>query len=137
MALNLRTLKIIEDIDPTTMGPRLRLEVQELKPRKHMVNLKNMSAEQINLIMSNVGSIMSFPSAREMIYNGMFMVSFAASTDDIFILAPAEPIAVAAVVDLPISSVEPIAVAAVDTDANTTQVLKPKFADLNKRAGQS
>lgn len=100
MALNLKTIKLIEDIDPTTRGPRLRLEVEELKPRRLLINLKNMTAEQINMIQRNQGAVMSFPSAREMIMDGRFMVSIAASDDEIFILKPAETIGVSSVVDL-------------------------------------
>lgn len=100
MALNLKTIKLIEDIDPTTRSSRLRLEVEELKPRRMLINLKNMTADQINLIRQNQGAVMSFPSAREMIMDGRFLVSFAASDDEIFILKPAETYSVSKVVDL-------------------------------------
>lgn len=100
MPLNLKTIKLIEDIDPTTRGSRIRLECEELKPRKLLINLKNMTADQINFIQQNQGAVMSFPSAREMIMDGRFMVSFAASDDEIYILKPAETVQVSQVVHL-------------------------------------
>ena len=99
MALNLEVLRVIEDIDPTTRAARLRAEVRELKPRTLLVNLKNCNAEQIGIMYANVGGILSIP-AREMLMDGRFMLSIAATDDDFFIIRPPEKIPVANTVTL-------------------------------------
>lgn len=99
MALNLKVLRVIEDIDPTTRAARLRAEVQELKPRTLLVNLKNCNAEQINLIQRNVGGILSLP-AREMLMDGRFMLSIASTDEEFFVIRPPEKIPVSGTVEL-------------------------------------
>lgn len=96
MALNLEILEIVEDIDPTTRQSRLRARVRELKPRTHLVNLKNCDAEQINVLTKNVGGVVSLP-AREMLMDGRFMISIAQSDEEFFILREPEKIATASV----------------------------------------
>lgn len=91
MALNLKVLEVIEDIDPTTRQPRLRARVQELTPRTHLVNLKNCDAAQIAVIQKNTGGILSLP-AREMLLDGRFMISIAATEEEFFVIRPPEPI---------------------------------------------
>jgi len=96
MALNLEILEIVEDIDATTRQPRIRAKVRELKPRTHLVNLKNCDAEQIGVLMKNVGGVVSIP-AREMLMDGRFMISIAASDEEFFVLREPEKIATASV----------------------------------------
>lgn len=99
MALNLKVLEVIEDIDPTTRQPRLRARVQELTPRTHLVNLKNCDASQIGVIQKNKGGILSIP-AREMLLDGRFMISIAATEEEFFVIRPPEAIAVSQVVEI-------------------------------------
>lgn len=99
MALNLNVIEVVEDVDPTTRQPRLRARVSELKPRTHLVNLKNCNAEQINVITKNVGGVMSLP-AREMLMDGRFMISIAATDEEFFVIRPPEQIAVSKTVEL-------------------------------------
>lgn len=99
MSLNLEILELLEDVDPTTRQPRLRVRVRELKPRSHLVNLKNCDAQQIGLIQRNVGGVMSLP-CREMLMEGRFMVSLPVSEDEYFVIRSPEKIAVAKTVDL-------------------------------------
>jgi hypothetical protein len=98
MALNLEILEILEDIDPTTRAVRLRARMRELKPRTHLVNLKNLDAEQLNIIQRNIGGVLSVP-AREMLMDGRFMLSIAASDEEFFVLRAPEKIAVSKTVD--------------------------------------
>lgn len=102
MALNLKVLEVIEDIDPTTRQPRIRARVAELKPRTHLVNLKNCDAEQLMAVQKNVGAILSLP-AREMMMDGRFIVSIPQSDEEFFVLSPAAPVAVSKVVEIPSS----------------------------------
>lgn len=99
MSLNLKVLEVIEDIDTTTRQPRLRARVQELKPRTHLVNLKNCDAAQIAVIQQNKGGILSIP-AREMLLDGRFMISIAATEEEFFVIRPPETIAVSQVVEI-------------------------------------
>ncbi|MFZ2403488.1 MAG: hypothetical protein WAW41_00010 [Methylobacter sp.] len=99
MALNLKVLDLIEDVDPTTRQPRLRARVQELTPRTHFVNLKNCDAAQISVIKANKGGVLSIP-AREMMMDGRFMISIAATDEEFFVIRPPETVAVSKVVEL-------------------------------------
>jgi hypothetical protein len=106
MALNLEILELIEDIDPTTRQPRIRARVRELALRTHLVNLKNCDASQINVIQNNVGGILSLP-AREMLMDGRFMISIAATEEEFFVIRAPEPIAVSKVVEIPSADSKP------------------------------
>jgi len=99
MALNLEILEIVEDTDPTTRAPRIRARVRELKPRTHLVNLKNCDAEQIGVLIKNVGGVVSIP-AREMLMDGRFMISIAASDEEFFVLREPEKIPVSKTVEV-------------------------------------
>lgn len=104
--LNLEILDVIEDVDPTTSGPRIRAKVKELKPRSLYVNLKNCDAEQISLIKRNKGGIMSLP-AQEMIFNGRFMLAIPATDEEFFVIRPAEAVPVSKVIDIPSPDAKP------------------------------
>jgi len=106
MALNLEVLEVIEDVDPTTRQPRLRARVRELKPRTHLVNLKNCDAAQLTVVQKNVGGILSLP-AREMLMDGRFMLSIAATDEEFFVIRPPEPVAVSRVTEIPSSDAKP------------------------------
>jgi len=99
MAINLEIIEVVEDIDPTTRQPRLRARVRELKPRTHLVNLKNCDAAQIQIFQQNVGGILSVP-AREMLMDGRFMISIAATDDEFFVIRPPEPVQVSTVIEI-------------------------------------
>ncbi len=99
MALNLKVLDLQEDIDPTTRQPRIRARLQELKPRTHLVNLKNCDASQLNIIQKNVGGILSLP-AREMLMDGRFMLSIAATDEEFFVIQAPETIPVSKVTEI-------------------------------------
>lgn len=119
MALNLKVLEVVEDIDPTTRQPRLRARVQELSPRTHLVNLKNCDASQISVIQKNKGGILSLP-AREMLMDGRFMISIAATDEEFFVIRPPEAVAVSKVVELESNS------SATDSANPANSVLTPR-----------
>ncbi|MDP3876519.1 MAG: hypothetical protein Q8Q50_06015 [Methylobacter sp.] len=99
MALNLEVLEVLEDIDPTSRQPRIRARVRELKPRMHLVNLKNCDAEQISTIKNNVGAVLSLPG-REMMMDGRFILSIPQTEEEFFIVRPAVPVAVSKTVEI-------------------------------------
>lgn len=102
MALNLEIIEVLEDIDPTSRQSRIRARVRELKPRTHLVNLKNCDAEQITIIQKNIGAVLSLPG-REMMMDGRFILSIPQTDEEFFIVRPAVPVLVSKVVEIPSS----------------------------------
>lgn len=105
--LNLEIIDVIEDVDPTSGGPRLRARVKELKPRTLFVNLKNCDAEHLNMIKANVGGIMSLP-AQEMMFNGRFMLSIPVTDEDFFVIRPPEAVSVSKVTEISSTDSKPV-----------------------------
>lgn len=98
MAINLHIHELIEDIDPTTRTARVRVRVSELKPRVHLVNLKNLDASQISVFQKNQGGILSVP-AREYMMDGRLGINIPATDDEIFVISPPATHAVSQVVE--------------------------------------
>ena len=96
---NLEILTLIEDVDPANRQPRLRLRAKETKPRQFDINLKNLTADQINFLQKNIGAVVSLPT-QEYFANGSYGLSMKANDEEFFILRPAEPITTAKTVEL-------------------------------------
>jgi len=88
---NLEILGLIEDTDPVTRQPRIKLRARETKPRQFDINLKNASAEQINFLQQNVGAVVSIPT-QEYYANGTYGLSMRANDEEFFVLRPPEKI---------------------------------------------
>lgn len=135
--LNLNILEVLEDIDPTTSGPRVRLRVRELKPRSLLVNLKNCNAAQLSLIKANVGGIMSLP-AQEMIFNGRFMLSIPLTEEDFFVIKSPETVPVSRFVELSPSDATETVTESSETVTESSETVIPstdKPVDKSHRQG--
>lgn len=138
-------LSIDEAVDPKTGElTTLRLVCQELQPRTFNVNLIKQPAHVRNLLQGfvNTKQRVMLPIREGKTSDGMAFFVLEAGGQIIPIPHNFVPAASAPSPDVPSPDVPSFdapsenSLAATD-DAATTQVLKPKFADLNKRAGQS
>lgn len=96
---NLEIIQLIEDIDPLTRAPRIKLRARETKPRQFDINLKNLTADQINTLKANVGAVLSLPT-QEYFANGTYGLSMKANDEEFFVLRPAEKIVTARTVEI-------------------------------------
>ncbi|UOA07518.1 hypothetical protein [Methylobacter sp. S3L5C] len=96
---NLKIIELIEDIDPLTRAPRIKVRARETKPRQFDINLKNATAEQINFLKKNVGAVLSLPT-QEYFANGSYGLSMRANDEEFFILKPADSVQVSKLVEV-------------------------------------
>lgn len=90
---NLQIIELLEDIDPLTRAPRIKVRARETKPRQFDINLKNATADQINFLKQNVGAVVSLPT-QEYFANGSYGLSMRANDEEFFVLKPADKVEV-------------------------------------------
>lgn len=87
MSVNVAVLELVEDVNPSTRTPRIRVRCRELKPDTYLVDLKNLTAEQINQINAGVGHVMSLP-VQVMASEGRLTRYLSVTDDEFFVLRP-------------------------------------------------
>lgn len=104
MSINVEILGFDVDpdyVDPATKIPRVRtrLKYRETALRQGNIDLKNLTQDQIDHLMENIGGISSLP-ANEHFVNGRGGWNIPANDDPMFVIRPPVAVAVSNVVEI-------------------------------------
>jgi hypothetical protein len=112
--MHLKVLEVFEDVDPTTRQNRVRVKVQEVRPRTITMNLTRANASQLQALIALQGGDGMIP-VREGMMNGSTF--FSLLDDEIIPINPPPKLEVSRVVEvspaaeMPVKNEKPTAAA--------------------------